>query len=154
MLTVHMWQTRNFKSNAYTPPKALSIAFILKSRERLVIYLYTQTPHVMMEMIVPATSVDPTKMAVQFELEQNPVCTSSPCSNHCSALEKGPFLHCRGGCALIVSETAAERPCCMLPFHAGDQASPRLSIWQKLYKKLSCPLINETLSSANQTGWG
>ena len=25
-------------------------------------YLYTQTPHVRMEMIVPATSVEPTKM--------------------------------------------------------------------------------------------
>ena len=82
MLAEHMWQTRNFKSNAYTPPKALSIAFILKSSERVGIYLYTQTPHVMMEMMVPATRVDPTKIAVQFELEQNPVCTASSCSKH------------------------------------------------------------------------
>ena len=118
-------------------------------------YLYTQTPHVMMEMIVPATSVDPTKIAVQLELEQKPVCTASSCSDHCPAAEMyGNLLHDRGHRALIASAPAAERPSCMLPLHAGHQASPRLTFWQSLYPPVSGPLTNAILSSATQTGRG
>ncbi len=43
-------------------------------------------------MMVPATRVDPTKMAVQLEFAQNPVCSQH--SNVCETLQ---------GCAYVIT---------------------------------------------------